>query len=58
MLDIKDFLNGLAFILTIVLVGYGFSKGYDMIEVSIYYLYFITMITSQLIKIFEKIREE
>ena len=48
MLTLKDLLNGLAFILTIVLVTYGFTKGYDLIELSIYNLYFIVIIIVQI----------
>lgn len=54
MLMLKDSLNGLAFILTIVLIVYGFSKGYDLIEILIYYLYLIVMIITLSINLFEK----
>jgi len=54
MLTLKYLLNGLAFILTIVLVTYGFTKGYDLIELSIYNLYFIVIIIVQIINLSEK----
>ena len=54
MLTLKDLLNGLAFILTIVLIVYGFAKGYDIIEILIYYFYLIVVIITLLINLFEK----
>ncbi len=56
MFNIKDFLNGLAFVFTIFLIGYGFRNGYDLIELSVYNLYFITAISSQLINLFGKLK--
>jgi len=55
MVAVKDILNAIAFILTLILVLYGFSKGYDLIELSIYNLYFMVIIITQFINIFEKI---
>jgi len=54
MVDIRDFLNGLGFIFTIFLMGYGFAKGYEIVELWIYNLYFITAISVQLINLFGK----
>ena len=53
MVTIKDVLNSIAFILTLVLIGYGSTKGFDIVELSVYNLYFITMIITQLINLFE-----
>lgn len=53
MLNLKDVLNGVAFFLTLVLITYGLMKGYDLIELSIYNLYFVTMILIQLVNLFE-----
>ncbi len=52
-MELKDILNALAFFFTIFLITYGFAKGYDLIELSIYNIYFTTMIISQIINIFE-----
>ncbi len=49
MLIVKDILNGIAFILTIILVLYGFQKGYDVVELVIYNLYFVVVIISQIL---------
>jgi len=53
MIALKNFLNGLALIFTIFLITYGFVQGYDLIELIIYDLYFITAITSQLLNLIE-----
>lgn len=50
---LKNTLNTIAFILTLVLLVYGFSKGYDMVELSLYNIYFIVIIITQIINIFE-----
>lgn len=50
----KDFLNFLSFIFTIFLVVYGFSKGYDLIEIGIYNLYFLTEIVTLLFNLIKK----
>ena len=54
MITVKDYLNSLAFIFTIILIIYGFRKGYDTIELTIYILYFIVAISSQLINLIER----
>jgi len=54
MLKIKDYLNTIAFILTLTLIIYGFTKGYDFIEIFIYNLYFIVMIIVQIINLSER----
>lgn len=54
MIDIKDIINALSFIFTVFLVIYGFQKGYDLIELYVYNLYFISIISSQLINLFKK----
>lgn len=50
---LKHTLDAIAFILTLVLLVYGFSKGYDMIEISLYNIYFVVVIITQIINIFE-----
>jgi len=52
MVKIKDILNIVSFIFTLFLIVYGFAKGYDLVELGIYNLYFITEIIVQLINIF------
>lgn len=54
MILLKQILNIIAFILTTVLLLYGFSKGYDIFELSIYNIYFIVIIITQIINMFEK----
>lgn len=53
MFAVKDILNGIAFILTIILVLYGFQKGYDVVELIVYNLYFIVVIISQILTLSE-----
>src|SRR3990167_1526954 len=43
-MKLKDVLDIIAFIFTIFLVTYGFAKGYDLVELSIYNIYFIDII--------------
>lgn len=54
MIKIKDVLNAVAFILTLVLVLYGISKGYDLIEFFIYDIYFLVVIIAQILNLFEE----
>ncbi|MBL7147575.1 MAG: hypothetical protein ISS82_02005 [Nanoarchaeota archaeon] len=54
MLTIKDMLNGLAFFFTLFLVLYGLRKGYNLVELFVYNIYFMVIIITQLINIFEK----
>jgi hypothetical protein len=54
MKKLKIVLDIIAFIFTIFLVVYGFSKGYDLIELSIYNIYFVVIITTQIISLSEK----
>jgi len=53
-MKLKDVLDIIAFIFTIFLVTYGFAKGYDLVELSIYNIYFIVIIIVQIINLFEK----
>lgn len=48
---LKDVLDIIAFIFTIFLVVYGFAKGYDLIELSVYNIYFIVIIITQIINL-------
>lgn len=52
----KNILDTLAFLFTIFLIGYGFIKGYDFIELTVYDMYFSVTIISQLINLFGKKR--
>lgn len=52
MITIKNILDIIAFLLSIVLVAYGFLKGYDFVEYSIYNIYFIVVIITQIINLF------
>jgi len=54
MVLLKSFLDGLALTFTIFLVTYGFMQGYNLIELTVYNLYFITVIASQLLNIIRK----
>jgi len=54
MIKVKDVLNALAFIFTVFLVIYGFLKGYDLVEILVYNLYFIVAIITQIINLFER----
>ena len=51
---IKDILNIIALLLTLTLILYRFQKGYDLIELFIYDLYFIVMISVSIINLIEK----
>ena len=53
MITKKEVLNAVAFVLTIVLVFYGMTKGYDVIELFIYNLYFVVIIILILINLFD-----
>lgn len=54
MITLKDILNALAFMFTIFLVLYGLQKGYDLVELLIYDLYFMVVIINQLLNLFER----
>ncbi len=54
MLTTKDKLNGLAFFFTLFLILYGLRKGYNFVELFVYDIYFIVIIITQLINLFEK----
>lgn len=43
---LKIVLDSLAFLFTIFLVGYGFRKGYDLVELIVYQIYFSVTIIS------------
>lgn len=51
--SLREILNGVAFILTVLLVLYGLQKGYDLVELFVYNLYFIVMIATQFMNIFD-----
>lgn len=53
MITLKNFLDGLALTFTVFLITYSFIQGYDLIELIVYNLYFITVITSQLLNLIE-----
>ena len=42
----KYVLDIIAFVFTIFLVVYGFAKGYNLIELSVYNIYFIVIIVT------------
>jgi len=50
----KKILNIATFLITIILLVYGFSKGYDNIELILYNLYFVTVIITQIINFAER----
>ncbi len=52
--SIKDILNGLGFAFTLFLSIYGLTRGYDLIELLIYLIYFTTIIIVMLINLFEE----
>ena len=45
-------LNRLALVFSLFLVVYGFHKGYDLVELVIYNIYFVVMILAQVINLF------
>jgi len=51
--SIKDILNGLGFVFTLFLSLYGLTKGYDIIELVVYLLYFLSIIILILINLLE-----
>lgn len=52
---ISGVLDILALFFTVGLLGYGFLKGYQLVELSIYNVYFLVVIMNQLINISRKI---
>lgn len=48
-MNISDWLIGISFVLTFVLIAIGFSKGLSVAELLIYYLYFMVNIINQII---------
>ena len=50
----KDILNMLGFVFTIFLSLYGLTKGYDVVELVVYILYFSTIIILISINLFEE----
>ena len=54
MITIKELLDIIAFLLSLVLVVYGFQKGYDLVEYSIYNLYFVVVIITQILNLFTR----
>lgn len=53
MIEIKDVLNALAFVFTLFLVFYGMAKGYDLVELTVYNLYFATISLSLFLNLVE-----
>ena len=51
MISLKNLLNGLSFLITIILLIYGFVKGYTFIELTLYNLYFVMQIIVQILNI-------
>jgi len=51
---LKDALDIIAFVFTIFLIVYGFAKGYDFIELSVYNIYFVVIILTQIINLSEE----
>ncbi|MFH1592850.1 MAG: hypothetical protein ABIB47_05795 [Candidatus Woesearchaeota archaeon] len=51
---IKDILNALGFVFTIFLSLYGLTKGYDVVELVVYVLYFTAIIILIFINLFER----
>lgn len=54
MVSLKDLLNGLSFLITVILLVYGFVKGYTFIELGLYNLYFVMQIIVQILNILDK----
>jgi hypothetical protein len=52
-MKVKDTLNLIAFIFTILIISYGIHKGLDNIELIINFLYFAVLLLSQI----ENLRE-
>jgi hypothetical protein len=57
MKQLKFLLNFLAFLLTIIMVLYGFLTGFDTFELLTNILYFAVMIIVTLIDLFEQIQK-
>jgi len=53
-MKLKDALDIIALVFTVFLIVYGFAKGYDRIEISVYNIYFIVIIVTQIINLSEK----
>ncbi len=53
---IKQTLNGLAFVLTILMVLYGLYKGFDTLELMINILYFSVIIITTFIALLEQVK--
>lgn len=58
MMEIKDVLNGLTFLLTIIIVLFGLTKGFDILELSINLMYFSVLVITQLINVLEIFRRD
>ena len=54
MMTLKDLLNGLSFLITIILIVYGLVKGYTFIELTLYNLYFVLQIIVQILNIVDR----
>ena len=53
---ISGVLDFLALFFTIILLSFGFSKGYQLVELSVYVIYFIAVISNQLMNLFGKLK--
>ena len=53
----RKILNIVSFIFTAFLLIYGFAKGYDLIELVTYNLYFISQIITQLLNLLDYRKE-
>ncbi len=54
MMRLKNLLNGLSFLITVILLVYGFVKGYTFIELTLYNLYFIMQIIVQILNVLDE----
>lgn len=52
---IKTILDSIALIFTIIIVLYGMTKGYDLIDLSLNFMYFIVILITQIIHLLERI---
>lgn len=55
-ITIKDVVNGFAFLISIIMLIYGFRKGYDILELINYDLYLILVIIAFTLTFYEKIK--
>lgn len=53
---VSGVLDILALFFTVILLSYGFAKGYQIIELSIYNIYFLMVLINQLINLSGKLK--